>query len=138
MGETAKLSEQKQRSTGGLKWLREHKDAALPVIHAAGAPDGKWGLVADKHVAKVMGKFAMADGIKLSPKSVEAFRHENGMKSFERTRSVEVPPPAADTVVDETPQDYLEEPEPPHFVVENPIAAALERIAVALEKVTAK
>lgn len=83
MGETTGVLLEPKRTAGGLKWLREHKDAALPVIHAAGGADGKWGCDADKHVAKVLGAFAAKDGRTISYRSVEAFRHENGMKSFE-------------------------------------------------------
>jgi len=172
MGETNGALALKTKTNGGLKWLREHANVALLLIDDVKLTAGRWTCATDQFVAVELSKMSEPAGFTISHKSVEAFRYENGRKSFERTRSVEIPPPlwrkappAADynrrftpdmdavtppppetfTGLDELVGDYPEEPERPHFGWEDPVVTELrktngllDRIAVALEKVTAK
>lgn len=123
MGETNGALALKTKTNGGLKWLREYANIALLLIDDAKLATGRWTCATDQFVAVELSKMSEPVGVTISHKSVEAFRYENGRKSFERTRSVEIPPPpttiapTGDLVVDENPQDYPEEPETPHFVV---------------------
>jgi len=117
MGETNGALALKTKTNGGLKWLREYANIALLLIDDAKLATGRWTCATDQFVAVELSKMSEPFGVIISHKSVEAFRYENGRKSFERTRSVEIPPPpttiapTGNLVVDENPQDYPEEPE---------------------------
>ena len=83
----------KPKTNGGLKWLREHANIALLLIDDVKRTAGRWTCDTDTAVAVELSKMSEPAGVTISHKSVEAFRYENGRKSFERQhhKATEIP-----------------------------------------------